>query len=288
MLRIARRMSGAYTITASAVDDDGNAIALTSPEAVLTNGAGDTITIATPPTASAGVLTLRPEAGELPYLDKYLVVFTTPEGEWRVPFELVGGFLCEISDIRAEPGMDDKDGSEYVIPTAALRTARTKAEEDIEKKAMCAFVPRGERETLVVDGRRWGYSTKVLLKKPGAVRSRRIYAIAVDGVPMTPDELATVKLYEHGAVAYPTGWKAGTWLTIHYEHGSDQAPGAIIEGCARHAARFAVKSRLGGRRTMEATDIGTMRLTLATRAGETGDMDLDVAIKDHGCRREAI
>jgi len=280
--RIAQRLAGAYTITATATDDEGVALTLTDPvTAVVTDGAGTVVDVAADPSAAAGVLSLDIAYDEIPLLDTYTVVWTAPEGTWRTSFELVGGFLCEIADIRAEPLI--RDGG--TITTADLRKARTKAEEHIERLAMCAFVPRGARQTLIVDCEPFGALTKLTLEN---VTVRRVYSVTIDGVALTAPELAALTVYSYGTIVRESGWPDDSVVQVHYEHGADEAPGAILEGCSRLAARYALKNQLGGRRTLESTDMGTMRVTYGTRAGETGDADLDAAIADFGHRMPVV
>ena len=202
------------------------------------------------------------------------------EGTWRTTFELVGGFLCEISDIRAEPNVRELGDT---LTTADVRKARFKAEEHIEQLAMCAFVPRGARQTTVVDGEPFGSLHKLTLDN---VRLRRVYSVTVDGTALTSIELAALTVYAYGTIVNPSGWPTGSVVAVHYEHGLDEAPGAILEGCARLSAKYAVKGAFHGR-GMDATDIG-VRLTFGARAGETADADLDAAIADFGARRPIV
>lgn len=284
MYRISKRLAGSYTVTGTAYDDDGHVVSLSgTPTAVVTDGAGTAVTVAGSVTLTgSGTMSLPITYAEITKLDAYTVTWTASGyGKWTTRFELVGGFLCEITDVRDQPGMDD----EASYPTADLRTARGKAEEHIEKLASRAFVPRGARETIVVQGQPYGSVYDIML---GNMDVREVYSLKVDGTALTAGELAELVVYANGTVHWDTGWAVDSVIEIHYEYGMDEPPGAIVEGCARQTVRYTVKNSLGGRRSLESTDLGTMRLTYGTREGETGDADLDAAIADFGHRMVAV
>lgn len=276
MLRIRQRHSGSYTLTAQPIDDDGETVSVTSATAVLFDGAGVAVMDGDEPKsytvdATGDVLTLLVPVADVPLLDKYKAVITDGDNEWPAEFEIVGGFLCELEDLRAYPDYDPDSFS-----TDDLRRARTDAEEQIERLAMCAFVPRGKRVTRIADG-----STTLLLPD---VDVRSFYCVAINGA----DALVYTTLKPGGVLEFSPAPRRGATIAVHYQHGADEAPGSIRAGCVRLAYRYVVPDQLGGRRSVESTDIGTFRMSFGTRPGETGDPDLDAAIAAFGHKRPIV
>lgn len=297
MIRVKKQTTGSYTFTESAVDDSGTLQTVTAPiTAKLYDGAG-TLIASPAATCTNGLFSCSVAYTLLPLLDTYQVVWSgVIDGvttEWTTTIELVGGFLFEIADLRAQ---DRAFADLTKYPSDALRKVRTWVEDVIEgpRAAQLAFVPRGRRVT--VDGSApdvmHGYNPLMYGTEYRALRVpdfevREVYSASINGTALTEEELADVTaddniLWRSAGVQWPA-WPFGRRnIGLHYEYGLDRAPGAITRAALILAREYLVKSDLPGRAT--ATSIGDQffRLTIAGRDGVTGIPDVDAAIDQFG------
>ena len=283
MLRIKRRTSGVYTLTAQAVNEDGALEAIAAPYAVtVKDGAGATVSTGVPVyDGTAKTLTFLLTASLLPRLDTYTITWSgTVDGQpwsWTDELELVGGYLFEIADLRAS---DKAFTNTTKYPTADLAVARISVEETIEgeKAAAVAFVPRGGRATVSGTGR-----SDIRLPR---YEVREVYALSVDGVAYTSQQIAAL-IIDDDRLFLPEGvWDKGNRnIVVHYAHGRDYAPGPIVRAALMLAKEYIVASDTPSRAT--ATSVGTQwfRVNVAGRDGITGLPDVDAAIDQHGRKR---
>lgn len=299
MLRIKQKTVGSYLFESLYYDDDGVHQNVKTPLTLtIRDGAGASIYTGTPTLHSGHVDSSIPVA-TLPQLDTYTFEYTAviePHNQsvaWTDTIELVGGYLFEIADLRAQ----DRAFTDVTkFPTDALRQIRTWVEDVIEgpRAAQIAFVPRGRRVKL--DGnspdytRGWlpmmyGQDYRTLLAPDYAVR--KIHSGSVNGNAFTQTDIDEIgisdnQLWRSSGVHWPA-WPFGHQnVELHYEHGLDRPPGAITRAALILAREYLIKSDLPGRAT--ATSIGDQmfRLTIAGRDGLTGIPDVDAAIKNHG------
>ena len=267
MERIKRRTVGSYTLTASARDEDGDPVDITgTPTLTIYDGTG-TAVFTDDATISDGDLSAS-----------WVAEVAGNAEEWRTPFELVGGFIFEIGELRDH---DEQFENQTNYPTEQLKRARTWAEDRFEHPlaACAAYVPRGCRET------RKGNGTPLLyLTYPNI---RRVISVTVDGTALTEAELSELTIWRR-AIESPSSWMEGSKIEVFYEHGYDVPPEPVKEAVMILAKEYAVESALSSRATSESTDVGFLRLSIATAGGRTGIPEVDAVMADYGHRLPAI
>lgn len=288
MDRVRQLSSGSYTFSVATVDDDGAAVTASAPFTVaLFDGAGVEVTTGTPSHAS-DTLTFSVPAASITKLDTYRLVWTATvagvTATWTSNVEIVGGYLFEIADLRAQ---DRAFADTTKYPSDVLREVRAWVEDVIEgpRAADVAFVPRGRRVT--TDG-----TDRAALMVPD-LELRNVYAVTVDGTAWTAPQVATVTC-DDGVLWLNASSPAGVWaagrrnVVLHYTHGYDRPPGAITRAALMLAREYLIKTDIPGRAT--ATSIGDQmfRLTIAGRDGVTGLPEVDAAIAQFGRKSYAI
>lgn len=276
-----RYLSGQpIALSLSATDEDGTAVLVVAPAAaVITDGSGAQVD-AGAATVTAGVLSYLVAADKVAKLDTYQVTWTGSVGgvasTWRESFEVVGGHLFEVADIRTRV-REAADATRY--PAALIRAYRVAAEQRFERSCRCAFVPRGRRAKLTGED-----AAPVLLPDPLA---REIYSISVDGVLMTAEDLAQVRL-DKAVSAIVYGWRRGSVLDVHYTHGEDSPPEPVRAAVITLAADGMLPNSTPSRATAVTTELGTYRVTVAGRDGATGIPEVDAVIADFGWAAPAV
>lgn len=124
----------------------------------------------------------------------------------RTVHEIAGGFLFSLAEFKAQPGVS-------AVAAADLRTKRVRAEQILERRLGCAFVPRYRRELARVTGRR---SDRLRLRMP---RIRAIRSVTIDGIALTAGELAALTIEPGNMIAGRSVW--GRRVEVGYEHGFD-------------------------------------------------------------------
>lgn len=278
--RIAKRRSGTYPMQVSALDASGQPATITSGVSIaILDGAGSTVHTGVPSVA-AGKLTYALPYDELPALDSYEAVWrgvvAGVEEEWVTPFELVGAHYFALSELRAER-KELADSNRF--PDDKLRDRRTEAEQFLEDRINCAFVPRGRRETLRGHGR-----TNLVLRKTYR-EVREVVSCTVDGTAIDISEL-TVQPF--GVLEREAGWDTGAVIEVHYLHGSDEPPADVRSAALIYAADRALPSNLPARATAQTIGDQTFRITVAGRDGESGIPFVDSVIKHHSDDKPAV
>jgi hypothetical protein len=221
-------------------------------------------------------------AGDLRGLDRYVASGAAELDDlsgsvpFRVEFDVAGGFLFEIRDLRA---FDQTLEDVATYPAERLRHVRTDVEQRIENEAEVAFVPRGRRVDL--DG-----SGEPLLLLPD-VELRDLLEVTVDGVALDP---ADVVGHRYGALVHPTAvWPAGVGnVRLRYTHGYDAAPGPVSRAAMLLAGEALHAPAVSARATSLNTDVGAFRLSIAGRDGATGHPEVDAIIAQFGRRRPKV
>lgn len=142
--------------------------------------------------------------------------------------EHVGGFLYSIADLRAtHEGLRDVTRH----PEAVLVAGRTAVEQEAERIAGHAFVPRFARYAL--DG---GGGQKLALPD---MFVRRVRAVSIGSTVLDVTALAAVTAKVSGVITRPGGWPAGDAnIIVEYEHGLHAPPADVSEmAMYRHVSR---------------------------------------------------
>lgn len=293
MDRIRQRTTGSYGLTATAYGSDGVTPAtIVAPVTVtITDGAG-TVVLTDTPAIDNGTLTLDVAFDDLPLLDTYLVTWTGVVGgqaqEWRTEFELVGGYLFEIAELRGR-ARELADTAKYT--DERLRTERTAAEDRFEVAAGRAFVPRGRRASFRAR------PDRILLPN---MMIREIYALTIDGRALTEAEIAALDIdYENGVIrdaCDSVSWAAGSHrhgrhhrvpVTAHYAFGDDTPLEIVRKAALELAQEYTLPSAIPARATVMTTEVGSYRISVADATGRTGLPNVDAVIAQVGFARPA-
>lgn len=276
--------NGTYPVTVRTVDEDGAPVTIGgTPTVKIYDGSGTQVGTTGTPTPAAGTVSYVIPAGVLTELDTYELVFSGTVGgaPYRVVYrlELVGGFLFEVPDLRA---FDAAFGDATRYPAELVRAARTAAEERFERACRQAFVPRGRRTFKV------GSGTARVHVSDNALR--RLVSVAVDGIELTEAEIEETIVREWGAFDRPSGkvWSELAAIRLHYEHGLDAPTPEVSQAAMLLAREYLVRSNLSSRATVEATDVGFFRLSVAGPDRPTGLPEVDAVIRAVGRNRPQI
>jgi hypothetical protein len=285
--RLRLKTAGTYPLSVATIDEDGNALTVTDPAIAITDGAGTAVTAAGSPTATAGAMTYALAVGTLP-LDTYTATWTgtvaTVAQSWRTAFELCGGYLFELADLRAfDPAFADT--AKY--PATLVRSARTAAEQRFERAAQIACVPRAKRLTAVGNG--------TFRLKTGLSALRRVVSLSVDGTALTSDELADLVPREWGAIdcSHHASWERNHWrrhaaIDVWCEHGLDYPDEPVSQAVMLLCRDFLIRSPLSSRATVEQSDVGFFRLSIAGKDRPTGIPEVDEVIAELNGRRPKV
>lgn len=282
MERLRKLSAGSYRLTVKPIDEDGADVTPTGTLGLtIKDGAGAAITHGATPTfdSGSGELVASVAFGALPELDTYVCRWTATEGEWISHVELVGGFLFEIPELRA---VDPTFADASLYPAERIRSARTRAEMRIEQAAHVAYVPRGRRVRIVA-----GAGARLRLPDNAI---RRLVSCKVAGRVLTGTELAMLVPLEWGAIDAddPAPWISGDVVEIHYEHGEDFPPEPISGATMLVSREYLIPGQISSRATVEATDVGFFRLSVAGRDKPIGIPEVDAVIDQFGRRRPFI
>lgn len=284
--------SGTYHLEVATPNDAGALVTPTAPLSVaIKDGAGETILAPATAASIANGIAYDAAVAVLPALDTYSCTWTgtveTLAKEWPTKVEVCGGYLFEISEMRAfDPAFVDV--SKYT--DAKMRAARTAAEQRLERACRVAFVPRARRLVLAGDG------TGSVSLPDNAVR--RVISLTVDDVAFTAGELADLNVREWGRVTRGDGFTfaggllglpgGGSRVGIFYEHGEDYPDAPVVQAAMLLAREYLVRNALSSRATVEATDVGFFRVSVAGPDRPTGLPEVDAVIADFGRRRPRV
>lgn len=275
MIRIVQRRVGSYTLTAAATDSEGTAVDISGTATLTIYDGGDTAVVSavTPTIDGNGDLVYAASIDDIENLDTYEAVWGGTAGgvsyEWLTRFEICGGHLFEVSDLRAY----DSSLTLADYPAATVQQARLWAEQRLEqqKAAGVAFVPRGAREAFVIRS-----SERLYLSHP---QVREVYSISIDGTALTATELAEVTI-DGSQLIRDDDWEEDTVVTVHYAHGLDEPPGPVVQAAMILAREYLIRSNLSSRAISESTDVGFLRLSVPGTGGKTGIPEVDAVIAD--------
>jgi hypothetical protein len=233
----------------------------------------------------------------MPLLDTYVCAWTGSASggptSWTSRVEVCGGYAYEIADFRAYYP-EFADATKF--PAQMLRAARVAGEQRFECHARVAYVPRCGRWSGYVKGHPVpigygiGYDAgcQRLETQFNAVRCLR--AVLQNGVPMAPGDLALLHPLEWGAIDRQPGdyWLDGQQIKVTLEHGYDAPPQPVSTAVMILAREYVFRTALSSRATVESTDVGFFRLSVAGPGRPTGIPDVDTAILEFGRRRPRV
>lgn len=258
------------------LDPDGNAVSVS-----VKNGAGTIVVASTPATRSSqGVYKLTVDLSTLDtYTATWVATFTGNSQTVTTQFEVVGAEVFTLSELRAsDRALSDNPGiTRYT--TELLRAARTAAVERLERAMGVALTPRGRRATLSGDG------TNLLLVPD--LELITLYSCSVDSVAITP---TTIAAHEWGGLVHPDSvWAIGVRnISVHYAHGFPAPPAPVKRAALLLAVDYLIPSNLPARATVQSTDLGAFRLSVAGREGPTGIPEVDAVVEAFGRNRPAV
>ncbi len=182
--------------------------------------------------------------------------------------DVVGGFYFDLAELRALPNMSDPppgNTAGFKYPDAQLLAARMWIEALIERVCDTSFVQRYARQ--VFDGNHTDPLGTLSLREPYA---RSVLSVRLNGVFMTPTELAGLAVFESGKLErYATGYAVqsgdyspfsdgmgygyniGPWprgrrnIEVRYAAGFSDLPPDDLRQAALQAARYRVLSVYG-------------------------------------------
>jgi hypothetical protein len=293
--RFRQQTVGTYPFVVTTIDPATEAActASGSPTVAIVDGGGANVYSGAAVVAGT-TLTCAVPAASLPSLDTYTATWswTAPGGATTTisRAEVCGGFLFEIADFRVfDPTF--ADSAKY--PAATLRAARTAAERRFERHARVAYVPRCGRWSgyakgyPVPIGYGIGYDAGVQRIETRFNRVRTLRSVSLDGVAMSGSDLALLDYFEWGAIDRQPGdyWLDKQLISVVLEHGYDYPPEPVSTAVMILAREYVMRSALSSRATVEATDVGFFRLSVAGPGKPTGIPEVDSAIAEFGRRR---
>lgn len=270
MDRLTRNAGGVVTLLT--YDSAGTPLDLAEvPAVVIADGAGTEVATGAATRTAEGTYTFTVTPAQTATCDVYEVTWTSGGDQRTTRYEVTGGPLCSIADIR---------GSDRALAQAAATTlidARDRATERFERAARTAYSMRGRRETLTGTG-----NGRLI---PSRLDIRNVVSVEVDGEAWTGVTIATGDVLKA-----PDGliWPKGSTVELHYEYGLDDVPEPVRGAIVALAKTYAVPSGLPERATALATDAGSFRMTIAGRDGFTGLPEVDEVIREFGKPAPAV
>ena len=298
MDRIRQQSSGDYALSVVTIDPATEAPCTATGDLGLVVYDGDGVQVFTGEAIGGeGVLTAAIPVASMPLLDTYVCAWSgTASGEptsWTSRVEVCGGYLYEIADFRSySPEFADV----VKFPAAMLRAARVAGEQRFEKHARVAYVPRGGRWSGYIKGHPVpigygiGYEAGCQRLETQFNRVRCLRAVTQNGVAMAPADLALLHPLEWGAIDRQPGdyWLDGQQIKVTLEHGYDAPPEPVSTAVMILAREYIFRTALSSRATVEATDVGFFRLSVAGPGRPTGIPEVDTAILEFGRRRPRV
>lgn len=161
-------------------------------------------------------------AGPTSTVDQLTVTWTAVVGGTATTvtqrLDVVGGFYFDLAELRALPNMSDTPagGAGFKYPDAQLLAARMWIEALIERVCDTSFVQRYARQ--VFDGNHTDPLGTLSLREPYA---RSVLSVRLNGVFMSPAELAGLAIFESGKIErYATGYAVQSGGYSPFSNGS--------------------------------------------------------------------
>jgi hypothetical protein len=264
-----------YDSTGALADVDGT----NAPAIVVTDSAGVTVAGFTPSRTATGVYQATLPAN-LEVLDTYEAAWNFSNGQTRrSEFELVGGFLFTVADVRA---LSAQLADTINFPAATIRRVRAEVEDVFEDPKITgrAFRPRGRRISLD------GTGTDTLALPDFDIV--RLVAVSVDGTALT---LSDITIQPWGGLTYGAStWTSGAGnVDLLYEYGLRAVPAKVRrEALVLEQSYLQPSPAQEGRATAMFTDVGAFRLTTAGRDGWTGIPSVDACLTQYSLASKVV
>lgn len=267
-------------------DEDGTPVAPDAAPAVTVTDVDGAVVDSGTASAGAtdGVYSFVVGSGVTDTLGVYQVAFTYAvdgaAGVVAVPVEVVSALLFDVAELRAAyPDVADPDR----FTAAAIREARDEATERFETAAGVRFSTRWSRATVYGDN-----TTRLILPDCDVTE---VLSVVVDGVALTAGEVSALAVDPSGVIIRSSYWPLGVRnITVEYLHGYVSPPPPVKRCAMRLAVDALVISALPSRATVQSTDLGEIRYSLANpEAGRpTGDPEVDAVISMFGRNRPRV
>lgn len=273
-------------VTLDVYDSDGAPADMTAtPTVTVTDGAGTQVSTGVASHPAAGRYEYQLTGSETGQCDVYTVTWAGGGDTFRTQLEVIGGWPCQLADIRAA-NSELVDTVRY--PSGLLAAARDVAMDRMEMATRVAWSTRRTRATLGGDG-----TDMLVLRHPDGTpinAPQEVLAVTVDGAVWDPGEC---DLLPWGGLFAPDGlvWTRGRRnVRVDVLHGVPVAPPAVRDAIVELAIGAVVEygSRVPERATSVSTDLGTFRLTLPGRDGPTGIPRVDAVIDQWGYKTMAV
>ena len=256
-------------VTVTVLDASGATVA--SGTAPNDGGNGTGAHAYTPPTSVTNTLGA--------YTVRFIYVLDGVTYRREVPYEVTGGHLFEIDELRSfDPAIADANS----YTAAEIRDARDKATDRLERAAQVAFSTRSKTVTLSGDG------TPRLILPDSLVQS--VLTVEVDGDAVVDG----FEVLPQGVLIRTDGggWSAASPqnVLVEYEHGYEVCPAPASRAAMMLAIEYLVPSALPARAMSQSTDLGEFRVSIANvDAGRsTGIPEVDAVIAEFGRRRPSV
>jgi hypothetical protein len=246
-------------------------------------GATATVTITRPDSTvlvTAGVAT-RTGAGTFTYPLGAQAAMTRLKAVWTGTdlrkvttwVDVAGGVYAELAEIRALQGLEDT----VAYPTAALESARAKAETLFEDETGMAWVPRYGRTAAVGDG------TCVLLLEH--YTPRVLTSVTIDGTAVA--DLTAFDLEAYGGLTWTGTFTSEARVVVEYSHGQDAPPEDLRHAALRYVRHLVLGAEsVVDERALSITNQAgqTIQLATASQRRPTGLPDVDAILNRHDHR----
>lgn len=192
--------------------------------------------------------TLALSGSEIATPDRLSVLWGDADSVYSQAVEVVGGFACSLAAI--EEKVDEE------IDDVKVEVAREVATREIESACGLAFRPRFYSETGVASS---GERMILPLRQVTAV-----LGVVQDGSAWSAGQVAALRIDPLGVIVNPSGWTAGSEVTVTYVAGYQSFAAAIIP--VRDYAAYLLTNRPTDwmeRATGITTDMGSYSLVTA-------------------------
>jgi hypothetical protein len=233
----------------------------------VTNSAGSSVATGAATRTGVGAFSFTLSPTHTVRLDTLTAVFTSALGSLTATVEVVGGFLFDVADLRADP--DFADTTDW--PTARVLAARNYAEQEIEEASNVAFVPRYSLDTFIGRNSAEINTFRIMLR---TVRSATVAGTTVDPT--------TLIFNPHSGFVHL--WTCrGAAITLGLEYGMDSPPQAIANAALVVAKDFLSKGPIADRSVQTQTELGPIWIPQPGWQGKRfGIPEVDAAIEAHG------
>jgi len=249
-------------------DDEETPLTLDSVTATLTDDTG--VAIGDPVSATAGDDSSWQATFSAQPLGRYYVVWSGGDYVEFDAFEVVGGFLFTVPQVRAsDTDLVDKD----LFPADEIIRYREVVESEFEEMAGRSFTPRVRRVTFVSDG-----TGEFVSLTPD---SQGIESVTVDGTPI--DDISGWHVTRLGKIVAPDTVARGAEVVVTVRYGFTTPPAEVARVGMIRLRDLMVSESAGipdRATTWQPEEGGTYRLATPGLSGfQTGIPEVDATVK---------